>query len=350
LTAQGTCVHVVTHKPADINGVTVERFRVPDPGWTNPRRWQGRKTRYLLRFLHDFDVVNIQFLSDWGFTENLIEQGCLVATPWGSDIIAPPGEGTPTSQLHAARVMMLRQSAAITTLGTRFAKVVADYAGIARSRVDVLPFGVDTLLFDRDRVGCLERSHDAGGAGHTVGFFKGFRPVYDPQTLIRAIPLVRRCVPDTRFELVGDGPQLEACQALAQELGVHEAVAWFPRCAHQKLPNLIARWAVSVIPSVHESFGVAALESLAMRVPVVASDVCGLRDTVADEETGRLVPPGNPKALADAVVAFLVDPDRRRGFGAAGRAFVEHRFNAADVHKRWVAFFKRVRQQQCVML
>ena len=144
-----------------------------------------------------------------------------------------------------------------------------------------------------------------------------------------------------RFDLVGDGPQLATCQALAGDLHVESSIEWIPRQPHGNIPDLLARWDLTTMPSICESFGVAALESEAMGVPVVASNVGGLPDTVRDGETGLLVPPESPKALAEAIVELLTDSPRRLRMGKAGRAWVHRHFNWDRVIDQWERTFHR---------
>ena len=84
------------------------------------------------------------------------------------------------------------------------------------------------------------------------------------------------------------------------------------------------------MPSRAESFGVAALEAQACGVPVVASRVGGLPEVVRHNETGLLVPPDNPQALAEAIAALLVDHERRAVMGAAARRWVAERYRWKD--------------------
>ena len=340
LAARGHHVHIVTHKPTEVPGATVERFCVPGPSLTNPRRWEGRWVNYLRGFLRRFDVVNIHFLEDWGFRFRppIIENACLVASPWGSDIVDPPGETPATPELTRTRVTLLRGADAVTTCGRTFARVVADFAGIDPCNVDVLPFGVDVEAFQP-----IEPPMRTASGPYRVGFFKGFREVYGPTYLIQAIPLVLAQIPNTRFEMVGDGAQLVLCQQMASKLGVNSSMDWIPRQPHRELPKLMARWDVTVIPSVQEAFGVAALESSAMAVPVVASDVGGLRDTVRDGRTGVLVPPRSPEALADALIMILQNADLRRRMGRAGRERVQSDYDWRDLYDRWIKFYERAR-------
>jgi glycosyltransferase involved in cell wall biosynthesis len=133
--------------------------------------------------------------------------------------------------------------------------------------------------------------------------------------------------PETRPALIyaGDGPALpELCSlrdSLAHPSDVH-------LLGYRKdVPALIEAAAVCVVPSVWaEAFGLAALEPMVHRRPVVASEVGGLPEVVLDQETGLLVPPGDERALATALGTLLADGDARRRMGEAGRRRVLDRF------------------------
>jgi len=338
-------VHVVTAKAGEVPSATVERFHIPTASLTNPRRWRSRWIRYLDGFMRRYDVVQVHFLHDWGFTPDVISRGCFMASPWGSDIVPPPGEDTPSTSLRESRISMLRSAAAVTALGPGFAGVVADYAGIEKERIDLLPLGVDLEQFRPSSPLAVHRKTD-----FKVGFFKGFREVYGPTYLIRAIPVVLERLPTTKFHLVGDGPQLQYCRLLAQELGVDDCIEWLPRQDHSRMPHYIARWDLTVIPSVCESFGLAALESSAMGVPVVASDVGGLPETVRHGETGLLVPPEEPEAMAQAVIRLLNDHDLRRRMGESGRKLVEREYDWQAILDKWVLTYRAALDRVAVMV
>lgn len=347
LAQRGCTVVLLTHHPAPISGVAVERFQVPPAGWRYPARWKGRWRKYLRKLLREFDVVNVQFLHDWGLTAELIQDGCVVMTPWGSDIVAPPGETPPTAELVRKRVDWLQSAAAVTAWGPTFAGAIAEYAGINVGDVTIIPLGVDEGLFrPPDRV----TDGATGGPTHRVGFFKGFRRVYGATYLVRAIPSVLEVLPGVRFIMIGDGPDLPKCLEMAAVYEVEHAVKWIKPQPHRNLPNYLAGWDLSVISSICESFGVSALESCAMQVPVVATDVGGVRDAVVDGRTGVLVPPASPEATADAIVRLLQNPPRRRAMGEAGRAHVLRHFRQEDVLDRWIGCYERARESRCVMM
>lgn len=343
LVALGLRVHVVTHKPAELSGATVERYAVPPPGLGNLRRWRQRRREYLRGFLRRFDLINFHFLQDWGFScehsgvgNEALESACMVATAWGSDIVDPPGETPASTALMAMRRQLLRAACKVSACGPSFAAHVEAYAGLSSGEVAVLPFGVDVDRFTP--------ADSAGGRKPpVVGFFKGFRAVYGPMHLIRGMPLILAQVPHARFELVGDGPMLKQCQCAASDLGVADSVSWIPRQHHSRLPSILSRWAVSVIPSEFEAFGVAALESAAMELPVVAADVCGLRDTVLHEQTGLLFPSGDHQQLAAAVVRILRDRDLAGELGTNGCARVRDQFDWRSILPKWAGAFRAAR-------
>ncbi len=341
LAARGATVTLVSHQLVDVPGVTLERFHVPEPSLTNPRRWQGRWAHYLRSFMRRYDVVQVHYLYDWGFTPEIMAEGCFLAFPWGSDIVTPPGDSV-SPELHAARLAMLRNAAGVAVCGPRFAAQVAKFAGIDAASIDLLPFGVDLSLFKP-----TEPIKPADKDALTVGFCKGFRPVYGPTYLMQAIPIVLRALPRTRFELVGNGPLLEECQTMARESGVEANVSWLPRQPHEQMPQVLAGWDLSIISSVSEAFGVAALESSAMGVPVVATNVGGLPDTVLHGETGLLIPPRNPEQLAAGIIALLKDKPRRHQMTRSGRRMVDEQFEWQSNLDRWLPTYQAALDRRC---
>lgn len=347
LAEHGHDVHVVCHKPEVHDwpaGVTVEKFRIPQAGLSRPYRWQSRWKRYLGGFLTAFDVVVVFFLHDWGFTPEIAQKGCLIASPRGSDIVPPPGENPPSQELIDKRMALLRGAALVGVAGPSFARMVADFASLDVRTIGSLPLGVDL-----DRFRPVERSESNGSPVRRVGFLKGFRPVYGAVDLVAAVPQVIAEIPDVEFELVGDGPDFSKCHTMARELGVSSSIVWVGRRPHADVPGLLSAWNLTAMPSRCESFGLAALESSAMCVPVVASKVGGVADVVVDGVTGRLVPQGVLDVLADAIVDLLRDPLGLREMGRAGREFVRRRFEWHSVLTTWEQTLQQALDRVAVM-
>ena len=348
LAANDCDVTVLTHHPVDIPGVTVEKFAVPELSMKYPHRYENRFQKYLADVMKSFDIVNLHFLHDWGFTPEIIEHGNFVVSPWGSDIINPPGENLPGDELISIRKNLLQQSDLVTTCGKSFAGITAEYASIDVEDIAILPFGVDLKQFaPRDDKNV---QNDQRNNKFKIGFYKGFRPVYGATYLVRALPTVLEEFPSLRLHMIGDGPEKEMCQQLAGHLNVDFSITWVDRQPHANIPNYLDMWDLTIIPSVCESFGVAALESSAVGVPVIASDVHGLPDTVIHSKTGRLVPPQSPEQLADEILNLLCDPITRWEMSKAGQEFVRKHFDWNKNIHDWIGAYKKVREEKLVMV
>lgn len=332
LVARGHNLHVVSMKPEPIAGATFERFTVPRPSLRYPYRWHRRREMYIKRLLQRFDAVTVHFLSDWRITPQTVGDGVLIARAYGSDVDPPPGV-SPREELVQARRSLLRCADSVVVPSQRFRRTVAEFAGIDDSSMRVILGGVDTALF-------APRSRPRADAHHVVGYFKGFEPVYGPMTLVDAIPQVLAQCPNVRFDLLGSGALLVACRRRAVELNVEHAIRWLNPVPHKKMPAVMSDWDVVAISSLKESFCVAAIEASAMELPVVATNVGGLPEAVADGESGLLVEPDNPQALAAALVTLLTDPDRLRSMGIAGRRRVVKHFQWHREVDDWIALYE----------
>ncbi len=322
LAGRGVATTVIAYHPAAIENVTVQKFDIPQAGLRYPARWVKRRETYLKRLMRAYDVVQLHFLNDWGMTEEIAAEGCLVVTPWGSDIQLPPDLPQPAPELVQKRVALVRMADAVLATCKTFAAAIVTFAGIAWEKVRIVPKGVDTRLF--------RRRSSWPPAECVVGFFKGFRLVNGPRYAIEAIPAVRQHCPAARFDVVGAGPLLNECHKLAEEYQVADAIRWVPPQPHEQMPAVMSGWSAVVIPSLMEAFCVGALESAALEIPVVASRVGGLVETVRDGLTGILVPPADPWHLAAGLIELLEDRERGGLMGRAGRRVVREEYEWSD--------------------
>jgi glycosyltransferase involved in cell wall biosynthesis len=165
------------------------------------------------------------------------------------------------------------------------------------------------------------------GAHPVVGVVGRLRREKGHVALLEALSLVVRSVPDVALVVVGDGPERAHLEERARGLGVDGNIVWLGARTPEELPGLYSVMDVVAIPSLFEGFGLVAAEAMAAARPVVAFATGGLTETVADGISGRLVPPGNRSAFAEALVGLLKDRKGAVEMGKAGRRIVQSSFS-----------------------
>jgi D-inositol-3-phosphate glycosyltransferase len=198
--------------------------------------------------------------------------------------------------------------------------------GATRSRVRVAPCGVDLSMFSPD--GRTERRPNNRYRLVFVGRLverKGIGNVISALADVPDAELVVAGGPD-RAELEHDR-EIHRLRSLAEEAGVADRVVFRGRIDRTDLPALLrSADAVLCVPW-YEPFGIVPLEAMACGVPVIASAVGGLIDTVVDGTTGLHVPPRSPERIAEALNELLPDEQRRRTFGEAGARRARSRYS-----------------------
>lgn len=146
-----------------------------------------------------------------------------------------------------------------------------------------------------------------------------------PLVLVKAMANLIDSYPEARLVMAGTGNQRDEIEATVEALGLGDHIRLIGGVAPDGVCTLIDDCFLLCAPSLSEGFGLIALEAAWRGRPVVASGVGGLRGIVADGETGLLVPPGDPSALAGALAQMLADPERAQAMGCNARQRAERR-------------------------
>ncbi|MPZ28030.1 MAG: glycosyltransferase [Micromonosporaceae bacterium] len=190
--------------------------------------------------------------------------------------------------------------------------------------------GVDLDAYHPDVDGAAVRGRYGLAGRPVVVCVSRLVPRKGQDALIRALPAVRRRVPDAALLLVGGGPDRSRLARLARDAGVEPHVVLTGGVGTAELPAHYAAGDVYAMPCRTrrggldvEGLGIVYLEASATGLPVVAGDSGGAPDAVRDGQTGFVVGGRDPAALVDRLVRLLADPDLAARMGAAGRAWVE---------------------------
>ena len=193
----------------------------------------------------------------------------------------------------------------------------------------VIPLGLDLARYAQPdaRLRAAERAAlDIPDASVVAVFMGRLVPIKRVDVLLDALAAALARRPEIVLVVVGGGECEARLRAQAEALGIAAAVRFVGYRAD--IASILAAGDVAVLSSANEGTPVALIECAAAGMPLVATDVGGVRDVVADG-TGELVRAGDALALGDAVARLAADPDRRREMGAAARRHVLARYDAA---------------------
>lgn len=217
--------------------------------------------------------------------------------------------------------------------------------GVRSERISLVHSAVDTDRFkpDGDAVWFRQEFH-LKPMERTVGVIAQLIPRKGHAVLIQGMPGILAKHPDVRFLFLGRGPLEGRLQEECRRRGVQDRVifAGFRNDIHRILPclDLVAH------PALMEGLGVSLLQAAACGVPVIASRVGGIPETVRHGENGILAPPGDPVALDEAITALLDAQETRQKMGEAGRRLVSELFSISRMVAGNAGIYDRVLAEQ----
>ena len=155
----------------------------------------------------------------------------------------------------------------------------------------------------------------------------------DYPTMLKAFSRLRSGT-HARLVVAGDGPLRASLTLQIRQLGLTQTVTLLG--ARSDVPDLLAASDALALSSAHEGMPNAVMEALSAALPVVATDVGGVRELVKDRRFGFIVPPGSPERFSGAMAEMMsLQPEERHHMGASGRAFVSRRFDTEVVADEW---------------
>ena len=193
------------------------------------------------------------------------------------------------------------------------------------------PSHVIELGIDLERFASGKRLFDPDGP--LVGNVARLAEQKGQRTLLEAAAEL----PGVKFAIVGEGELRGELERRTDELGLHDRVLFTG--ARDDVPDLLATFDVFAFPSLFEGLCLAVIEAQAAGVPVVATPVGGIRETVVDGETGLLVPPQDPQALAAAIRRLLDDRELAGRLAAEARRRVHERFSVQRMVEETLALY-----------
>ena len=312
-------LRIVSYSAGEIDNVDIYVHSRVNP----ESRGIGRKILFMQdyleirRILAWADIVFVNKIYNWRFNEVYRGLKNVVAWVWGSDVTYQENE-TEREAYYKKLILKIARKVIATSrfLAEETKKYLPDGVEAA-----VIPMGVDTSLFYPSQ---RKRSDDEPVV---IGYAKGLYEKYGPHILMEALAKID--ITETNFlcRIAGGGELEVPLKLYAERLGIKQRVEFLGKLPYENIPDFMREIDIFVMPSLwKESFGVAALEASATGIPVIASDIGGIPEVVWTDETGLLVPPGDPTSLADAISTLINEEDIRNCMGRQGRDFVRNNY------------------------
>ncbi len=248
---------------------------------------------------------------------------------------------TRSRTMALANRVSLHMADRVIAVGETVARMLRVHAAVPESRIALIHNGVDTNRFrpEKDRA-YAESTLALPPRGPVIGVIAGLRPEKGHEVLLEAMPLVLRAVGEARLLVVGDGPLRERITQKIARGGLSDCVTLAG--SRDDVDRIIPACDVVVLPSWQEGVPVSALEAMACAVPVVATDVGGTTEVVEHEQTGLVVPQGNPRAMAEAIIDLLRKPEYAHALGKQGRERVTERFDLETMIEKTVLIYREL--------
>lgn len=265
------------------------------------------------------DIVHVHYASGYGTLARVAKIGPTLLSVWGSDVYDFPNESKVKNYILKKNIRYADKLASTSKcMALQLQKTMNDNS----IEVKITPFGVDTKRFDSDKY--EKKKSDS----IVIGNIKALSPKYGISELIYAI---KALLSDNEIEdsvknmlcvdIYGDGEQKEELIELTYKLGLGNIVHFKGKIPNTKVPEVLSQidifCAMSQLDS--ESFGVAVVEAMAMKKPVVASDVDGFSEVVEDRKTGIIVKRTNIVQCKEALKQLILDQSLRIEMGENGR-------------------------------
>ena len=324
------------------------------------RMWEGTDRRFnstlgtfstdlsLVRDAMDSDVVHTHtwYASLAGYMAKVLYNIPLVCTVHSLEPLRPWKEEQLGRSYHLStwvEKVALENADRIVSVSQGSKKDILDNFDVDPTRVRVIHNGIDLDLYRPVTTDGTRKAFDIDGP---YVLFVGRTSRQKGMTyLIDAMDMVD---PGVRLVCCTSAPDTKEIEAeIAAKIAQQPRVLWINSLLREEqYVELYANASVFACPSVYEPFGIINLEAMACKTPVVASRVGGILETVVDGETGFLVEPADPRALADGINRLLRDPGMREEFGRNGRRRVEDHFSWSRIAEQTETMYQELLEER----
>lgn len=289
-------------------------------------------------------LLHVHYASGYGTLSRLSGFSPILLSVWGSDVYLFPKQNKLNQSIIKKN---FRKSNYLASTSIDMSKEIKKYTN--KEEIFITPFGVDTNLFYP-----MEKNNDSN---IVIGMIKRFDKIYGAEYLIKAVKLLldrlsnegrHALINRLKVVMIGDGQEIDSLKNLSKNLSIDHFINFIVKVPHSEVPNYLKQIDIFCVPSLSESFGVAALEASACGKPVIATSVGGLPEVVKDGETGFIIPPANELALSNKLYELILDENLQKKFGVNGRNLVLEKYSWEKSLDIMEEVYKTIETRECL--
>lgn len=255
----------------------------------------------------------------------------------------------PLNNNFFSRLKYGRDNLEVTLAVSEGVKEVLIRGGMDPQRVEVIPDGIDFTPFEKASSShYLHRELSFSPDDYLVGIVAHLADHKGHKYLIKATDILKEKAPQVKVIVVGEGPLKMKLNRQVRETHLEDMVFFLG--FREDIPQILGSLDLFVLSSYLEGMGSTLLDAMASRLPVVATRVGGIPEVVTHEQTGLLVPPRNPQALASAILRIYQDRHLASRLGNKGYEVVHQKFSAQAMARQVIDLYKRKALQKGVFL
>ena len=277
------------------------------------------------------DILHAHYATSYGLVGALSDFHPFVISSWGTDVMKFPNKNFVAKSI-------LKYNFKKADLLCATSHTIKDYIHkVVNFPVSVIPFGIDTDVFKPKEVSSLFKSTD-----FILGSIKPVEKLYNIDVLIKAFALLLSKHANLKLLIIGEGTALIELKELSKSLGVYQNIVFTGRIPHSEISNYYNMLDVLVNISEYESFGVSVVEAMSCGIPVVVTNLGGLKEVVKDDSVGLKVNVADVDATIAVIERLINDKELYNKISVNARKHVIENYNWDDNLKQMITEYSKL--------
>lgn len=232
---------------------------------------------------------------------------------------------------------------------TQLEKIDYRKFGVANEDKTILVYmGLELDKFIPGNIDKIKNSLKIGSQAKVIGFVGRLEEIKGADFFVQAAGLCLKTNPRAKFTLAGEGSLRRKLEEKVNSAGFKEQIIFLGW--REDVADIMGILDILVLPSLNEAVGIVLIEAQSLGVPVIASNVGGIPEMINPGESGILIPPADPEALASAINHLLADPQRLQNMSLAAKTWVKDRFKAEQMVAKIIDIYQQVLKEKNVII